>query len=100
MALGRDDERKIGAESLCAERGTIAEADFAEYDGESEALLGVIVGGFHAVDVKKSEDAVCIAVSINKPLSEIFGIWVAQMRVADGVDSSLKLRFARLGFGE
>jgi len=79
---------------LCAERGTITEADFAEDDGESEALLGMIVCGFHAVDIKESEDSICVAVRGDESLPEIFGIWIVQVGAADGIESALKFRFA------
>ena len=100
LAFGGDDERKVGAESLCAESGAITEADFAEDNRESETLLGMIVGGFHAVDVEEGEDAVSIALWINESLPEVFSIGIVQVRAADGIECALKFRFARLGFGE
>ena len=94
------DEGKVGAECVGAERGAAAEADFTEDDRKSEALLGMVVGGLHAVDVKEGEDSICVAVRINESLPEIFGMGIVQVRAADGVESTLKLGLTRPGFEE
>jgi hypothetical protein len=57
LAFRRDDAGKVGTDGRCPESGTIAEAYFPEDNRESEALLGMIVRGLHAVDVKESENA-------------------------------------------
>ena len=100
LTLGGGDKGKVGAECLRAERGTVAETDFAEDDGESEALLGLVVGGLHAVDVEEGEDSMGVAFRVGEPLPEVFGMGMVQGRAADGIEFTLKFRLARLGFRE
>ena len=100
LTLGGGDKREIGAEGLRAEHGTVAETDLAEDDRQSEALLGMVVGGLHAVDIEEGEDSICIAFGVDDSLSEIFAMGIVQARPANGIEFALQLRLAIPGPGE
>ena len=89
LALGCSQQREIGAEGRCARCGAVAETDFTEDDREPEALLGMIVGRFHAIDVQKAEDAVGIACGIDESLAELFGVRPSQRGTANSMEPPL-----------
>lgn len=100
LSLGGGQQREIGAEGGCAQSGAISEADFAEDDRESEALLGVIIGGFHAVDVEEGKEAQGVALGIDESLPEVFGVRMNQGCATKRAEAVLERGFALSRGGE
>lgn len=55
LAFGRGCEREVHGKRLSTVERLAAEGDLAEDDGESERLLGVVVGRRHTRDLKEGE---------------------------------------------
>ena len=89
LALSRCDEREVGADCLRTGKRAVAEAYFAKDDRETERLLGMVIGGFHAIHIEESKNAVGIALRIDEPLPEILGIGIVQWMTADIVEFAL-----------
>lgn len=100
LTLSGGEEREVGAEGLGAERGAITETEFAEDNGAAKTLLGLVVGGGHAVDIEEGEETEGIALRIKESLPEVFDAGMSERGAADSPQLTLERRFAALGFGE
>lgn len=96
LPLGGDDQGKIDAKRLSSLLRTIAETDFAKDDGKSEALLSMVVGGGHSVDLQEGQDTSGIPLGVDQPLPQILGFGMKQGPATDGFEPALKRRDSAL----
>ena len=85
LALDGLEHGSVDGQCVCVQIGPAAKNHFAEKNLMPERLLGLIVGGGHAVDFEESEKAVVIARGIEEAQAEFFGLHIWQGVRTDGM---------------
>ena len=100
LTFGGGQQREIDAEGRRAQRGTVAEADFSKDHRQAQALLGLVVGGRHAVDREKGEKLCAAALRVDQALPEVFDCRISEGISADDTQTFLEPRRLALGGGD
>ena len=97
LALDGVKNRKIYGERVRIVVGSAAKNIFTKQDRLSECLLGMVVGGRHAVDFEESEEPIKIAFGVEYSQAEFLSIGIRQWVCADGVKTFVETGYASKG---